>query len=53
MDGDFIDYIGYKIYKGEGHEFGWGDPPEEEIDLEIYERISEILKPLEEFRWDD
>lgn len=49
----FMDYVAYKIFIGEGHEVGFGEPPEESTDFDLSEEIDKILEPLRNLRWDD
>ena len=46
----FMDYISYKIFIGEGHEVGIGEPP---LELDLEEEIDKILEPLRNLNLDD
>ena len=53
MDNDYLDYVGYKIFIGEGKDVGWPtdyyfeDEEEEEPEsIDLGEMIQRALKPL-------
>jgi len=60
MNDDFMDYLGYKIFIGEGKDAGWEtdyfdhDREEEETEtMDLGEMIQDALEPLANFSFED